>query len=450
MRITRRVFHDLAIWMMAFGVLVGIVFPFFVMMLGVPHDVALRPLFYAACLLAGALAGAINYVLARIVVGRRLRLLADRMHHVEASLLEHDPSRGEPQCTAEACMITVDSDDEIGDSARAFNRLVETLAHALETQAAVRSFSEMLTSQLELENLAEAALDQFIDHTRADGGAILYEAAGQLRVAASHGLRTPDDMLSSDHVQAAMRSGARQVVQIPRDIRVEGVLADFRPREVYVLPTTYKGIPLGLVVLAKATPFDVDARLRMDLLGQGFGLALNNALAHDRLQRLAALDPLTGAFNRRFGLARLHEEFERAVRSNTPLGVLMLDIDHFKSVNDTYGHLVGDRLLSSITGLARMILREGDVLIRYGGEEFLAILPAASSDDVSSIAERIRRAVEESTLAEGQQSIRVTVSLGCAAYPRQNVEQATALVQAADDALYRAKEMGRNRVVSAN
>jgi len=87
--------------------------------------------------------------------------------------------------------------------------------------------------------------------------------------------------------------------------------------------------------LAAARALDNEARTRMELFRQSFRLALNNAIAHDRLQRLAALDPLTGAYNRRFGFGRLHEEFNRAVRVNSPLGVLMLDIDHLKQVNDT-------------------------------------------------------------------------------------------------------------------
>jgi diguanylate cyclase (GGDEF)-like protein len=93
-----------------------------------------------------------------------------------------------------------------------------------------------------------------------------------------------------------------------------------------------------------------------------------------------------------------------------------------------------------------MILREGDILVRYVGEEFLAVLPAASTDDVQLIGERMRRAVEESSITEGQQTIRVTVSLGGSAYTSQNVEKAEALVQIADDALYRTKETGRNRL----
>jgi diguanylate cyclase (GGDEF)-like protein len=203
-------------------------------------------------------------------------------------------------------------------------------------------------------------------------------------------------------------------------------------------------------VLGKTGTYQQEELVRLELFRQSFGLALNNALAHDRLQRLAALDPLTGVYNRRFGLGRLHEEFERAIRSSAPLGLLMLDIDHFKSVNDTYGHQVGDRILKSVASITRSILREGDILVRYGGEEFLAILPAASSEDLRLIGERIRRSTEESAHPEGQQTIRVTISIGGAAFPNQNVEKESSLLQSADDSLYKAKETGRNQVVIAN
>lgn len=230
---------------------------------------------------------------------------------------------------------------------------------------------------------------------------------------------------------------------------MEGILADFHPSEILVLPASYKEVPLGAVVIGKTGTYQPEELVRLDLFRQGFGLALNNALAHDRLQRLAALDPLTGVYNRRFGLGRLHEEFERSIRSSTPLGLLMLDIDHFKSVNDTYGHQVGDRILKSVASIIRSILREGDVLVRYGGEEFLAILPAAASEDLRLIGERIRRATEESSHPEGDQTIRVTISIGGAAYPNQNVEKESALLELADDSLYKAKETGRNRVMVA-
>jgi len=129
--------------------------------------------------------------------------------------------------------------------------------------------------------------------------------------------------------------------------------------------------------VAFAQPSSPEAGAVLNATLPGLAVALNNSLNHQDLQRVAALDPLTGVYNRRFGLQRLTEEFGRSVRSGDPLGVLMLDLDHFKAVNDTYGHLVGDRVLQTVVRAARQILREGDVLLRYGGEEFIIVLPGA-------------------------------------------------------------------------
>lgn len=446
MRLTRKVFHDLAIWMVGFGLAIGLVFPFFVVMLGVPRENALTPTFVFACLCAGALAGIINYGLAHWVVGLRLRILSSSMHHVERNLQTIGSGSDLSACTPENCAIAVDSEDEIGDSARAFNRLVESLANTMRTQAAVRSFSEMLTSQLEIESLAANALHQFIEHTGAAGGLILCQCEGEMKLAAAYGLREPESLATSEYVRTAMRTSENQAITIPEHVRIEGVMTDFRPQEVLVLPVIYKKVPLGVLVLASASTFTADHRARIEMFLHGLGLAMNNALAHDRLQRLAALDPLTGIYNRRFGLARLHEEFERAVRIASPLGVLMFDLDHFKTVNDTYGHMIGDRVLKSVCGIVRSLLREGDVFLRYGGEEFVAILPGASAQDLLFVAERTRKAVEESTLADGANSVRVTLSAGGVAFPSQKVESEDSLIQLADEALYKAKKAGRNRV----
>jgi diguanylate cyclase (GGDEF)-like protein len=177
-------------------------------------------------------------------------------------------------------------------------------------------------------------------------------------------------------------------------------------------------------------------------------LALNNALSHDRLQRLAALDPLTGIYNRRFGMGRLVEEFGRAVRTDTPLGVVMFDIDHFKSVNDVYGHRVGDRVLAAVAKAAKQVIREGDVLTRYGGEEFLVVLPGASADDSAALGERIRRIVSETKVGVDGRTLSVTVSVGVTSHPRDHVDRPEELVEHADAALYRAKAAGRDRVVA--
>lgn len=446
MRITRKVFNDLAIYMVGFGLLIGVAFPLCMVVLGVPREIALTPTFLAVCLCAGALVGVINFGFARWVVGGRIRLLATSMSQVEKSLVEMTHNGDLTRCTADNCIIAVDSRDEIGDSALAFNHLVAALSTSMRSQAAIRSFSEMLTSQLEVASLAEHALRQFFEHTGAVSGIILYESSGELLVAATHGVREPELVADSDQVQETFRTGKARCTSIPEDVTIESTLLDFRPSEVLTVPVVHKKVAQGVVVLATAHHFDADQRARIELFMQGLALALNNAIAHEHLQRLAALDPLTGVYNRRFGLGRLHEEFTRAVRASTPLGVLMFDIDHFKAVNDTYGHLIGDRVLKAVAAIVRSVIREGDILLRYGGEEFVVVLPAASSDNLRMLGERLRKAVEDSSVADREKTVRVTVSVGGAALPGSKVGSEDELLQLADESLYRAKNSGRNRV----
>ncbi|MCB2192887.1 MAG: diguanylate cyclase [Deltaproteobacteria bacterium] len=448
-RITRKVFSDLAIWMTGLGLAMGVVFPFFMVLMGVPSNLVLTFWFFAACMGAGFVVGAANIGLARGVVGNRLRLLAERMRVVEGNLNKMAQGDGMEECSSEDCYIAIDSDDEIGESAQAFNNLVSALAAAHQSEGVVREFSHLLASQLELDALTEQALHKLMDHTKASAGALLVENEGQLSASASHGMLSTEGLDNNDHVRSAMRSGKRQRVLLPKGLMVSGVLSEFQPREVLVEPVMYKSVPIGAIVLAAGEVFEEESLRGMELLRQALALALNNALAHERLQRLAALDALTGVYNRRFGLARLREEFSRSVRDASPLGVVMLDLDHFKSVNDTYGHLVGDRVLVHLAKLARSVLREGDVLVRYGGEEFLAILPAASQGDSKEVAERLRRLMAESSVKDGEQEIRVTLSAGVASIPGVTVDSPIDLVQQADQALYKAKEAGRNLVLAA-
>ncbi len=447
MRITRKVFYDLAIWMVGFGLCIGVVFPFFVLLLGVPSSIALHTVFFSACLGAGALAGIINYALARWIVGVRLRVLAGRMREVEENLDKMTYSGDFSGCTPDTCNIPVDSEDEIGESALAFNHLVDALSKSMKTQLAALSFSEMLSRQLEIKSLAENALTLFFEHTDSAGGLILYESNGELKPAASRGLKNPELLADSDQVKAVIRSGQKQIIAPADKMRVEMVGTDFRPVEIVVFPLKNKNAPLGFVVLVSGQTFAADHHARIDLFAPGLGLALSNAITHDNLQRLAALDPLTEIYNRRFGLGRLEEEFARAVRSGSLLGVLIFDLDHFKEVNDTYGHFVGDRVLKSICTSARASLRQGDILFRYGGEEFVAVLPAANETDLRVIAERLRKNIEDSTVIDDSNVVQVTVSVGGAAYPNQNVDTMDLLLQLADEALFKAKDSGRNCVV---
>ena len=445
-RITNRVFTDLAVWMTGFGLAIGLVFPPFCLLLGLPAASVLTPVFYASTLAAGLAVGAVNFALARLVVGRRFRHLATAMTTVESQLASAVYTQDWSGCDPERCALAVDSDDEAGATAQAFNSLIRTLAKSHAVETAMHDFSGVLSREFELEGLASAALDGLLRHTASEAGAMLVVREDELVPLASLGIRAPESLSANDHVRRVIRLGQIERLHVgAQDLVVDSVLVGVAAREILVVPVSFKSVPLGVIVLATTGTFERDDIELLDHLRTDLGLAVNNALAHDRLERLAAIDPLTDAYNRRFGLGRLREEFSRAVRAEGPLGILMLDIDHFKAVNDTYGHLVGDRVLRAVAGACRHVIREGDVLVRYGGEEFLVLLPGAGRDDVAQAAERIRRAVSETTVEDGTSRITVTVSVGATTY-QDATETPDALVAIADRALYEAKDGGRNRV----
>jgi diguanylate cyclase (GGDEF)-like protein len=173
-------------------------------------------------------------------------------------------------------------------------------------------------------------------------------------------------------------------------------------------------------------------------------------IANKRLRKLSITDGLTELYNHRHVHELLHEEFERSRRSGEPLGVAMIDLDRFKQVNDTYGHPTGDVILYETARILRDTAREIDMVGRYGGEEFIAILPNTSEDDAARFAERVRRAVEGHVYRDEASEIRMTCSSGAASFPREGVESPESLLKEADSALYAAKESGRNRVVRAS
>jgi two-component system, cell cycle response regulator len=170
--------------------------------------------------------------------------------------------------------------------------------------------------------------------------------------------------------------------------------------------------------------------------------------AKEELRRQATHDGLTGTWNRNAILELLHREHQLAARSGSTIGVIMLDLDHFKQVNDTYGHLTGDHVLIEAAQRMQQAVRSYDLVGRYGGEEFLIVSPDCDREQIQVCAERIRLAMEERPVLFHNSIIAVTVSAGTAILdPRLNIERDA--LAAADTALYRAKSAGRNRIVSS-
>jgi diguanylate cyclase (GGDEF)-like protein len=169
--------------------------------------------------------------------------------------------------------------------------------------------------------------------------------------------------------------------------------------------------------------------------------------ANEGLEFLAVTDGLTGLYNHRYFRDRLADEFERATRYKLPLSCLILDVDNFKRINDTFGHLRGDSILKEIAGRVVRTVRKADIVARYGGEEIVVIMPQTNADGAMAQAERIRRTIAEVAFGEAGNAIHVTASVGVGVLRQESMRDCEALIREADSALYQAKAAGKNNVI---
>jgi two-component system cell cycle response regulator len=213
-------------------------------------------------------------------------------------------------------------------------------------------------------------------------------------------------------------------------------------------PILTKGEFMGFLSLDSATPgfFNNTQLERLGTFAAYAAVAIEKARLFEKTQNLAITDELTGLLNRRQLLTLAEVEYERVRRYHRPLSAVMIDIDHFKQINDTYGHPVGDATLIALAKCCRANLRATDILGRYGGEEFLILLPETQHDKALEAAERIRKQVEVMELAAAKRPVKVTISAGVATLDLEAPVSLEELIKNADDALYGAKAAGRNRV----
>lgn len=168
--------------------------------------------------------------------------------------------------------------------------------------------------------------------------------------------------------------------------------------------------------------------------------------SNELLKQLSNTDPLTRLYNRRYLMETLEREFQRSYRKQGYLSLVLLDIDHFKKINDTYGHQEGDVVLAAVAEMAQVELRRYDIAARYGGEEFVLVLPETPPPEALAVAERLRESVQSMEFPRPMENLTVTISLGVATYPSERIDCIDSLIRQADEALYRAKQSGRNRV----
>ncbi|KRI00168.1 diguanylate cyclase [Curvibacter sp. PAE-UM] len=286
-----------------------------------------------------------------------------------------------------------------------------------------------------------------------------YEAA---RILGEGSASQPGGLLflhSEQPLQQLYAAGARPLLGAPtaaHEFLFEGQSAT--PGSVALLPLVHRGAFIGSLNLGSrdATRFATGSSTDfLERLAALVAVCLDSALATERLKLAGLTDGLTGVHNRRYFESRCLEEVQAARRSTQPLVCLLLDVDHFKRINDTHGHPAGDAVLRYVARLIRAQLRGSDVVARYGGEEFVMLLPATPLPAALDTAERIRRVIAAQSMpVQVAEPLRITVSIGAALLPGEGEVDAAvlaaALVQRADQALYAAKQGGRNRVLAAD
>ncbi len=246
------------------------------------------------------------------------------------------------------------------------------------------------------------------------------------------------------------------VNDVKRDRRVDpfrrDVLSSYHLYSLFYVPITYEEKLLGILGGHKCeseAQWTLDNENFLAQVADQLAIGVTNARLYKRVERQAITDGLTGLFNHRTGQEKLAEQLRVAERYQRNLAVVMIDVDHFKSINDTYGHPVGDTVLKALAHIIRRDCRDVDIPVRYGGEEFLLILPEINQEGAVVVAERLRKTLLREVIAHDEVQLSVTASLGVAAYP-EDAEAQHHLLELADKALYMSKRMGRNQVHTAS
>lgn len=358
-------------------------------------------------------------------------------------------------------VIEVRSKDEVGRLASAFNAMTEDLRRYVgqleasrdELQSGLARLGDTLSSTHDLDRILNVVLESAIASTRASGGMVLLltPSRDELVLAASRGVEVPLDLrlkvgdgvsgrvaLSGDPVRGRVGEGPGELRPAPGEPGDTSLIA---------VPLKSSGTVIGVLDLyGSALPdgFDDNDLATIRTFASQATVAVDNVLLHEEAQRLSITDGLTGLWNYRYFTMTVSKEIERAARFGRPLALLMLDLDHFKDVNDTFGHQRGDAVLIEMAGRIRGEVRDVDTVARYGGEEIVVVLPETDEAGAAQLAERICEAVRRKPFGEpGVPPVHLTVSAGGAVFPRHGLA-ASALLARADEALYAAKHAGRN------
>ena len=333
-------------------------------------------------------------------------------------------------------------------------RLYSMERRRAEQLEAINAVAKKTTRVLDLDELLTIVCRLLLDWFRIDHVAVLLAEGETLRIRAHEGRLTPNLAMGSI-LAPGLGLGARALGTgrsvIENDVEnVDGYIAGFAETQAEMcVPLIIFGEKLGVLALESAdrNAFDAEDIQPLESVADICAAAIQNAHNFDRMKQLAYVDGLTGIHNRRYFEMRIVEELERASRFQGRMSLIMLDIDHFKKMNDEFGHLLGDEMLRAVSSILKQQLRKVDMVCRYGGDEFAIVVPETAGESAMRVAEKLRRQVEAHLFPGVPRP--VSISCGVAEYPTHGVTR-DEIVAAADGALYLAKQAGRNRVASAS
>lgn len=352
---------------------------------------------------------------------------------------------------------------ELEAKSKIIERMNNELTESFNQVALLYTTSQLLTSSLDQKELIKAIKQIFTDHFKCDQFAFFSYNADkhQLFLETSrnipelkdqnHLIIYPENGITG-HTAEFKRPYYYENIKSPLEVDIE--LSGFEKQlcgSVYSIPLISNQQLLGTIIIAKEDKKGFSAPIRNSLtsIGNQIAASLLRSQLYIKTKELSVTDELTGVFNRRHFVKTLNMEMKRAERYKRHISLLVIDVDHFKKLNDTYGHLVGDEVLKKLAQLIQHNTREVDIFARYGGEEFVLMLTDTNMKDATKVGNKIRELVKLSLnvgkIPEDLPSPKPTVSIGIATYP-ECADSPTDLFKAADTALYMAKREGRDRV----
>jgi len=449
-RITKSVSGDLLAMMAGFGLVIGVVFPFFTMaVLRLPREKVLNPLFFGMCVGAGILVGFFNYGIYRLIIIRFLKVMSEKIRNLRDRLSAYH-EKGELACAGDECHLVIVSDDQVGDLAVEFNGFIASIRAFVDVEHITAGFLEKLKTSVRIDEIGGIVIEAFSDYFGGDGGCVIGLERGKFAVIKNWNTFIDPEKIDQDYFFKILTGGAVRVFKevAEPDLQLNIGIGRLKPGHIAFIPLRYQVHEVGVAVLLSRKPFkkEFGTLESRNFINQATPFIYNGMLMK-RMEILAAIDELTGVLNRRFGMKRLNEEFDRSRRHSLPLSVAMIDIDNFKKINDTYGHPAGDFILKTLADLFVRNLRVSDFAVRYGGEEFLVVVPGASSVDCFGLMERIRNQAVTLQVQYGSYALGFTFSGGISSFPAAKIADINALIQTADEALYKAKNAGKNRLI---